>query len=143
MRVVLDLLHEFTNRIVLSLIHNRMWQSGYSEVDVFSFNIERSLIESKQRVSPFYRDLFLDPAQLERTAKVRCFSGRYDDQASLSTLMSRPTFAKASMSSHIIVAKSSLCSLKTKMSSAHPRDASQYSQMNQPFPSVCHASSSG
>ena len=34
MRVVLDLLHEFTNTIVLSLFHNRMLQSGYSEVDV-------------------------------------------------------------------------------------------------------------
>ena len=26
-RVVLDLLHEFTNTIVISLFHNRMWQS--------------------------------------------------------------------------------------------------------------------
>ena len=34
MVVVLDFLHEFTNTIVLSLFHNRMWPSGYSEVDV-------------------------------------------------------------------------------------------------------------
>ena len=34
MRVVLDLLHELTNTIVLSLFHNRMWQSGCSEVEV-------------------------------------------------------------------------------------------------------------
>ena len=33
-RVVLDLLDQFTNTTVLSLFHNRMWQSGYSEVDV-------------------------------------------------------------------------------------------------------------
>ena len=33
-RVDLDLLNEFTNTIVISLFHNRMWQSGYSEVDV-------------------------------------------------------------------------------------------------------------
>ena len=30
----LDLLNELTNTIVLSLFHNTMWQSGYSEVDV-------------------------------------------------------------------------------------------------------------
>ena len=34
MRVVLDLLNEFTNTIVVSLFHNRMWQSRNSEVDV-------------------------------------------------------------------------------------------------------------
>ena len=33
-RVVLDLLDQFTNTRVLSLFHNRMWQSRYSEVDV-------------------------------------------------------------------------------------------------------------
>ena len=33
-RVVLDLLGQFTNTTVLSLFHNRMWQSVYSEVDV-------------------------------------------------------------------------------------------------------------
>ena len=33
-RVVLDLLHEFPNTMVISLSHNRMWQSGYSEIDV-------------------------------------------------------------------------------------------------------------
>ena len=33
-RVVLDLLDQFTNTIVLSLFHNRMWQSKYSEVNV-------------------------------------------------------------------------------------------------------------
>ena len=32
--VVLDLLDKFTNTVVLSLFHNRMWQSEYSEVDV-------------------------------------------------------------------------------------------------------------
>ena len=34
MWVVLDLLNQFTNTRVLSLFHNRMWQSKYSEVNV-------------------------------------------------------------------------------------------------------------
>ena len=33
-RVVLDLLDQFTNTRVLSLFHTRMWQSRYSEVQV-------------------------------------------------------------------------------------------------------------
>ena len=32
--VVLDLLDKFTNTVVFGLFHNRMWQSGHSEVDV-------------------------------------------------------------------------------------------------------------
>ena len=32
-RVVLDLLDQFTNTTALSLFHNRMWQSKYSEVN--------------------------------------------------------------------------------------------------------------
>ena len=32
--VVHDLLNELTNTTVLSLLHNRMWQSRNSEVDV-------------------------------------------------------------------------------------------------------------
>ena len=32
--VVLDLLHEFTNTRIFGSFHNRMWQSGHSEVDV-------------------------------------------------------------------------------------------------------------
>ena len=55
MKVVLDLLHVFTNTTVLSLFHNRMWQCGYS-LPRLTLN---ALIVSTQRVSPFYRDLHL------------------------------------------------------------------------------------
>ena len=35
MRVILDLLHELTNTRIFDLFHNCMWQSRYSEIDVF------------------------------------------------------------------------------------------------------------
>ena len=37
MRVVLDLLYEFANTRVFGLFHNTMWQSRYSEVNVYFF----------------------------------------------------------------------------------------------------------
>ena len=72
MRVVLDLLDQFTITIVLSLFHNRMWQSRYNGFPVlvmicFIFNVEvlavmrgtsfgrhlaRDLRHGKQRVCP-------------------------------------------------------------------------------------------
>ena len=35
MRMTLDLLHEFANTEVFCLFHNRMWQSWYSEVNIY------------------------------------------------------------------------------------------------------------
>ena len=56
-RVVLDLLHKFTNTKVISLFHNRMWQSRYSEVDCqprLTLSA-RDFHHGKQQVFPFYR----------------------------------------------------------------------------------------
>ena len=85
--VILDLLDKFTNTIVVSLFHNRMWQSTNSEVDVilvyhwllvvcvtnhgkqrfllrsimvcFIFHIEVRAKRSRQTSVPFYHDLGL------------------------------------------------------------------------------------
>ena len=68
MRVVLDLLDQLTNTIVLSLFHNRMWQAiqvfgsqCQPRLTLIARDLARDLCHGKQRVSPFYHDLFHVP----------------------------------------------------------------------------------